>query len=171
MSNSVKRPYSEMIIIAEEIKALLEPHVFRIEIAGSLRRKKDLVGDIEIILISKPFETGLFATGLAEIVDQWQMIVGSLDKHCKYTKRIFKGVQVDLFFCEFDNWGNTLAVRTGSADYSFKVLASGWKQAGYFSKDNYLYQYGNENKIILREEKDLFNLIGVEYVEPEKRNL
>lgn len=171
MSNNAKRPYSEMIVIAEEIKSALEPHVHRIEIAGSLRRKKDLISDIEIVLIPKPYETGLFATGIAEVIDDWKTMRGSLDKHCKYTQRVYKGTPVDLFFCEFENWGNTLAVRTGSADYSFKVLASGWKKAGYESRENYLYEIGTDNKIILLEEKDLFDLISVPYIEPEKRNL
>jgi DNA polymerase/3'-5' exonuclease PolX len=167
----IKRPYSEMIVLAEKIKFLLEPHCERICIAGSIRRKKPEVGDVEIVLIPKPFETGLFATGIAEVMLDWKIIRGDLDKHCKYTSRLVEGVQVDIFFCEHENWGNTLAVRTGSGEYSKNVLANGWVKAGYFSKENYLYKYGCEQKIILREEKDLFSLIGTPFIEPENRNI
>ena len=56
--------------IAERIKSELAPHCDRIEIAGSIRRKKPEVKDIEIVCIPKPYETGLFASGIAKVVDQ-----------------------------------------------------------------------------------------------------
>lgn len=51
--------YEDAILIAERVKAELEPHCERIEIAGSIRRKKPEVKDIEIVAIPKPYETGL----------------------------------------------------------------------------------------------------------------
>ena len=39
--------------IAEELKALLEPVCQRVEIAGSIRRQKPEVGDIELLVIPK----------------------------------------------------------------------------------------------------------------------
>lgn len=65
------------------------------------------------------------------------------------------------------NWGNILAIRTGSADFSYKVLASGWVKAGYKSKNGILIKKGQE--AICREEEDLFNLIGIPFVEPKLR--
>jgi DNA polymerase/3'-5' exonuclease PolX len=84
--------------IAEKVKALLAPHCERIEIAGSIRRKKPDVKDIEIVAIPKPFDTGLFESGIATVVNKWQKVKGELP--CKYTQRILpEGIKLDLFFC------------------------------------------------------------------------
>ncbi|MDP2873417.1 MAG: hypothetical protein Q8P31_12890, partial [Bacillota bacterium] len=40
-------------VIAEELKMLLEPGCARIEIAGSIRRRKPDPGDIELLFIPK----------------------------------------------------------------------------------------------------------------------
>ena len=64
--------YEVAIEIAEKVKALLLPHCERIEIAGSVRRKKPNVKDIEIVAIPKPFDTGLFESGIATVVNKWQ---------------------------------------------------------------------------------------------------
>jgi len=155
--------------IAEKIKALLAPHCERIEIAGSIRRKKSDVKDIEIVAIPKPYNIGLFSTGIAIIVNQWQKVKGELP--CKYTQRILpEGINLDLFFAEEGNWGLIFTIRTGSADYSHKVLGTAWVKNGYHGKDGYLYN-DKGTKIFIKEEKDLFNIIGVKYVEPELRSL
>lgn len=157
------------LIIAESIKAQLAPHCDRIEIAGSIRRRKPEVGDIEIVAIPKPYETGLFASGIAPIVDKWTKIKGELP--CKYTQRILpEGIKLDLFFATPENWGLIFAIRTGSADYSHHVLAAGWVRRGYRSENGMLLSPSGRT-ICVREESDLFNIIGIPYVEPEKRGM
>lgn len=151
---------------AEKVKALLTPHCERIEIAGSIRRKKPDVKDIEIVAIPKPFDVGLFQSGIATIVNQWQKVKGELP--CKYTQRILpEGIKLDLFFAERGNWGLIYAIRTGSADYSHKVLATEWVKRGYKSEGGYLVANGKQ--IAVPEEEDLFRLIGVPFIAPELR--
>ena len=152
--------------IAEKVKSLLAPHCERIEIAGSIRRKKSNVKDIEIVAIPKPFETGLFESGIATVVNKWDKVKGELP--CKYTQRILPdGIKLDLFFAERGNWGLIYAIRTGSAEYSHKVLATEWVKRGYKSEGGYLLYNGR--KILVLEEEDLFKRIGVPFVEPEFR--
>ena len=133
--------------IAERIKSELAPHCDR---------------------IPKPYETGLFASGIAKVVDQWQKVKGDLP--CKYTQRILPdGIKLDMFFAEPENWGLIYAIRTGSAEYSHKVLAAGWVKAGYQSRDGYLWH--GRDKYNCREETDLYNRIGLTWIEPEFRNV
>lgn len=161
---------SDAKLIAERVMDQLRPHCERIAIAGSIRRKKPEVKDIEIVAIPKPYETGLFESGIATVVNKWQKVKGDLP--CKYTQRILPdGIKLDLFFAEPGNWGLIYAIRTGSAEYSHKVLASGWVKMGYESIEGYLFHKQNLKRYEVREEKDLFNRIGVKYVEPEFRNL
>lgn len=154
--------------IAEGIKSELEPHCERIEIAGSIRRRKPEVKDIEIVAIPKPYQTGLFEDGIATVVNKWKKVKGELP--CKYTQRILpSGIKLDLFFAEKINWGLIYAIRTGSADYSHKVLATTWKIKGYKGIDGKLTVNGG--KIVpIYEEKDLFDRLGIPYLDPEKRN-
>lgn len=159
--------YTQAKSIADRIVEELRPHCERIEIAGSIRRKKSDVKDIEIVAIPKPYEVGLFETGIATVVNKWPKVKGELP--CKYTQRILpEGIKLDLFFAEPGNWGLILAIRTGSAGFSHKVLATSWVKAGYKSVDGYLYDNAG-HRYYTREEKDLFRRIGLDYVEPELR--
>ena len=159
--------YYRALKIAQNVKEILAPHCHRIEIAGSIRRKKPEVKDIEIVAIPKPYETGLFASGIAPVVDQWPKSLGQLP--CRYTQRILpQGINLDLFLCEFNNWGYILAIRTGSADF-VKMLASKWKEKGYKGIRGKLTYQG---KVIgVSEERQLFTRLGVPFLEPENRNL
>jgi len=160
--------YAEALKIAEQIKSLLAPHCERIEIAGSIRRRKLEVKDIEIVAIPKPYDIGLFESGIATVVNRWEKVKGELP--CKYTQRILpEGIKLDLFFAEKDNWGLIYAIRTGSAEYSHRVLATGWVRKGYKSEGGMLM--ANGRPVPVREEKDLFRIIGLPFRAPEERNL
>ncbi len=160
--------YKNALMIAQRVKTLLSPHCLQIAIAGSIRRKKTEVKDIEIVAIPKPYETGLFESGIAAVVNQWEKVKGELPS--KYTQRILpEGIKLDLFFAERENWGLILAIRTGSAEYSHKVLATECVKRGYKSVDGHLTHEGK--RVAILEEKDLFKRIGLAYVEPEKRTV
>ena len=105
---------------------------------------------------------------IALVVNRWQKVKGQLP--CKYTQRILpEGIKLDLFFAEPENWGLILAVRTGSAGYSHQVLAKGWVKKGYKSINGYLTKEGR--KYDVREEKDLFNRIGLPWCDPQFREI
>ena len=166
---SEKFPYEKALAIANETVTLLAPHCERIEIAGSVRRQKPEVKDIEIVVIPKPFMYGLFEDGIATVVNKWEKVKGDLEKNCKYTQRILpSGIKLDLFFAERGNWGNIFAMRTGSADYSRYMLAGTWSNLGYASKEGYLYD-NNGVRIEIREEEELFKLLSIPFAEPKDR--
>jgi len=161
-------PYAEAKREADAVVELLAPHCERIEIAGSIRRKKSTIGDIEIVAIPKPYDVGLFANGIAAVVDQWEPVKGELP--CKYTQRILpSGMKLDLFLATPDNWGLILAIRTGSAAFSHKVLASAWTGMGYKSDKGMLHSGGMP--VPVREEEHLFTMCGLKWVPPEEREL
>jgi len=152
--------------IAERVRAELEPHCERIEIAGSIRRGKADVKDIELVCITKPYDVGLFESGIATVVNRWPKVRGELP--CKYTQRVLpEGINLDLFFAVPGNWGLIFAIRTGSADFSHKVLATGWVKRGYKSNEGWLHKNGKD--IAVPEERDLFRIIGIDYIEPKNR--
>lgn len=164
-------PLAEAQAIALKVLEELKPHCIRAEIAGSIRRKKPEVKDIEIVAIPKPYSTGLLEDGVASVVNKWEKVKGEMEYgKTKYTQRVLpNGIKLDLFFAEEGNWGSIFAIRTGSADYSHHVLANGWVRQGFKSLGGYLYREGEKHEVC--EEKDLFQMIGVSYTEPENRNL
>ena len=153
--------------IAERVKAQLAPHCDRIEIAGSVRRRKPEVGDIEIVAIPKPYDVGLFASGIAPVVSAWPKVKGEIP--CRYTRRRLQdGIDLDLSFATPGNWGLIYAIRTGSAGYAHYVLARGWTWRGYKSVKGRLTLCGED--VPVPEEADLFRLAGVAWTPPEKRD-
>ena len=177
MADAEKRPLAQMHNWAHLLCLALAPHCERVEIAGSIRRQKDMIGDIEIVLIPKPYEVGLFESGIASVINKFKKIKGELP--CKYTQRVLEnGTKIDFFIADKCNWGTVFAVRTGSADYSFKVLASKWSKMGYASENGRLYPKnakGDPDTTVpgkcFAEEKDLFEFLQIDYVEPKDRNL
>lgn len=153
-------------MIADNVLEELRPHCYRIEIAGSIRRKKEFPNDIEIVAIPKPYDVDLFESGIATVVNQWKKVKGELP--CKYTQRMLpEGIKLDLFFATPENWGLIFAIRTGSANFSHKVLATEWVKQGFHSKGGILTKGRTEYPIT--EEIELFKLLGIYWTDPEKR--
>lgn len=159
--------------IAEKTLAQLSPYCERIELAGSIRRKKSEVKDIEIVLIPRVKDLPI----LKKQIDKWEKVKGKFP--CLYTqRRLLEGINLDLFIATPDNWGLQLAIRTGPANYSHHVLAMGWSKEGYHSKGGILYPtskvYGQDRldyskPVYLREEIDVFNFIRIPWREPKDR--
>jgi len=162
-------------IIAEKILNDLSPFAKkykgkpRIKIAGSVRRKKANVKDIEIVMVRDTLKLLYFK----DYFDPLYTIKGNLLG--KYIRFVMppKPIHIDLFMCNLDNWGYILPIRTGSADFSHHVLAKGWVKKGYGGSGGYLYKgaRGEKNKIQLYEERELFELIDLPYVEPTLREV
>lgn len=163
--------------IAEEIRGILALYCERCEIAGSIRRRKAEVGDVEIVCIRRNRDLPAFIRA----VEQWEKIKGS-PKGAYTQRRHPSGMKVDIFMATRDNFGLILAIRTGSARFSHEVLARGWVKAGYHSQGGMLYRGDGEllpgadgqdldgPPIAVREERDLFTLIGLPWVDPEERS-
>jgi DNA polymerase/3'-5' exonuclease PolX len=151
--------------IAENCVAILRPFCERIEIAGSIRRRRPIVGDIEIVCIPR----GKEMYGFVETVNKWYKLKG--EPTGKYTRRLLpEGIKLDLFIANRDNWGLIFAIRTGNAKFSHEVLAIGWKKKGFESRNGILFK-PDATKTFIREEKELFDLIGIPYVVPEMREI
>jgi DNA polymerase/3'-5' exonuclease PolX len=166
--------YDAALAIAERLKADLAPYCTRIEIAGSVRRQRPQVKDVEICAIPLQEPSDLFGDelvahhGFCAAVNRWRAIKGQPSG--RYTqRRLPEGITLDLFIADAENWGLILAVRTGSAEFSHQVLGTGWVKAGYTSLNGHLYRRGQ--RIAVREETDLFALIGLPWVEPMAREV
>lgn len=160
-------------VIAEQVKARLAPHCERIEIAGSIRRGKAEVGDVEIVCLPKRTAAGHRSVRwVLAVIDAGRPMKGDprVARYVQFTTRAESGVliNVDVFTATPENWGLIFAMRTGSADFSHYVLACGWVRNGYHSVDGMLMMDGES--VVVLEEEELFRLAGVRWVRPEERD-
>lgn len=153
-------PYTEALAKASELIALLAPFCSKIDLAGSIRRQRDYVGDIEICCIVT--NRNQLAMKLIEIAG-----VG-LKREARYLKFNFRNLQVDLFLPQPHDYGRQLAIRTGSAEYSHRVLASTWVKKGCKGTDAGLVD--SSGKVVPFEtEESFFHYLGLKYIEPRLR--
>jgi len=138
-----------------EIKEFCE----RIEIAGSIRRKKPEVNDIDIVLIPK----------LREHLVQKIRKVSRVEVQGKKLMRAeYSGVQVDIYFATKETWGILLLVRTGSKEHNIKLCQHAINKGMKLSVSNGLMN-GNE-VIASKTEEDIFQALGMDYTKPEDRD-
>jgi DNA polymerase/3'-5' exonuclease PolX len=148
-------------IVAEAVLRHLQPYCDRIEIAGSLRRNKLDVGDVELVCIPKQSEILFFV----QVLDQYEHVKGKATG--KYIQIKAHGINVDIFMATEDNWGYIYAIRTGNADFSKRIVGTWLPKHGYQCKDGYVWRDGN--KIPVKDEKTLFAMMGISWIKPEYR--
>lgn len=171
--------------VASEMVEALRPYCHRVEVAGSVRRGRDWIGDIEIVAIPKRTmktpDMDIFGEPLGKpkmVRDPgFIMVVDSIANPLligrpsdgKYLKMITReGVKVDLFLCEPDTWGYIYAIRTGSADF-MRTMAARWVSLGYKGMEGQLTRFGKP--VPTPEEADLFGLLHMAVPPPHQREL
>jgi DNA polymerase/3'-5' exonuclease PolX len=174
MSDADRIPLAEAVTIAADVCAVLRPFCERLEVAGSIRRQRPTIGDLEVVCIPRRVLTGLFGDaqevdpGFCDAVNQWPKVKG--EPTGKYTQRLLpSGLKLDLFMPATENWGLIFSVRTGSARFSAQVLGRRWAQLGYKSVEGRLTRVRDGMVIPIWEERDLFTLLRLSYVEPPAR--
>ncbi|HSQ02147.1 MAG TPA: DNA polymerase/3'-5' exonuclease PolX [Methanobacterium sp.] len=150
--------------VAEEIKNYLKKldHVDRVEIAGSIRRRKETVGDIDILVTTtKPLDVMDFFTRMELVED---VVVSGPTKSTVRLKE--NGIDVDLRTFKDDSFGSALMYFTGSKETNVELrriaIAQGYKLSEYG------VFMGNE-LLAGRTEEEIFQFLGMSYIEPELR--
>lgn len=175
MSQTPKRPYGEVFPIAAHIRSALAPYCQRIEIAGSLRRCRPAIGDIEIVLLPKrPLNLlGEIDTKSPTALDTFLAEKGvKLEKDGSlYKKFKYRGLNVDLFLpATADHWGCIYTIRTGSHDFNMWLMSTASINAGVRFKDGRLYDRYNNKLIPTPEERDVFSALRLDFIPPAKRD-
>lgn len=161
--------------VANQLVTYFQPDCKRIEVAGSIRRCKPDVGDIEILAVPtiKLYELldDLLSEGKIYHVTpkRWGNKLRAFRLPLKY---LDDSVQVDLFLQPNPTtWGVNLMIRTGSAEFSRKMVTK--RSAGGFMPDHFrIYDarvWAGAKVLETPEEEDVFRLWGMDYVLPPQR--
>ena len=171
--------------IARELLLTLAPCCERIEIAGSVRRRKPEVKDVEIVYISRidkvAFDT-LFEveTALIDIAIQSLIAAGDLawDQQIKrngpkYKRLVHRasGLVVELFAAQPTTWGYILTLRTGPAEFNQMLVSPPWKGGikplDVSFADGVVYCHGQPLNI--PDERAFFDLFDLPVIDPAER--
>ncbi|HXV24156.1 MAG TPA: DNA polymerase/3'-5' exonuclease PolX [Alphaproteobacteria bacterium] len=137
------------------------PGVDQVEVAGSYRRRRETVGDLDLVAAASEgkavIERFVALPQVAKVVAQGKT---------RATVRLRTGVQVDLRAVENASYGAALLYFTGSKAHNIALRAiaarRGWK----------LNEYGlfaGRRRIAAKTERDIYKALGLAFVPPELR--
>lgn len=150
-------PIAERIIEELESRCQIE----KISVAGSTRRMRETIGDLDILAVSdEPKKVMDAFVSLPEVKEV--VLSGST----KTTVILKKNLQTDLRVVETRSFGSALQYFTGSKDHNIHLRRiaqnEGWK----------LSEYGlfeGEKRIAGEDEEGIYRALGMDYVPPELR--
>jgi DNA polymerase/3'-5' exonuclease PolX len=175
-------PHTTIKKIDHEFKKRL-PGV-RHQIAGSYRRKKPYSRDIDLIIsapsnrtTAKHWESFLKRMKKSDSVKFVEVFAQGEDKvstilryqDSRGSKRTF--IKVDVFFTDPKEYMFMLLYATGSGSFNVRMRAVA-KRKGYLLNQRGLYKKVSETilkRIPVKNEKHLFDILKIKYLEPEKR--
>lgn len=156
-------PRNEIAMDVERLIMKIEdlPGVERAAVAGSYRRKKETVGDIDILVVTKrPKEVSDAVAALPLVRD----VAAHGEKKLSFD--LHNGLRVDVRFVQKNEWGSALLYFTGSKEHNImmrkKAIAKGWK----------LSEYGlfeGEKIVAQKEEQEIYDALELKYCDPEDR--
>ncbi len=148
---------------AQEIRRFQGVGIERVAVAGSVRRWKETIGDIDVLVVARDAAACMKrVTSLEEVAYVYS--TGTT----KTNVRLRSGIDVDIRVVPTESWGAALNYFTGSKPHNIALrkiaLEKGYK----------LNEYGlfkGEKQIAGRTEEDLYKALGLRYIESELREM
>lgn len=161
--NGSRHRLGDMMPFISELRDALKKisEVEELVVAGSVRRWKETIGDVDILIVSskpKPImEKFVNLGGVKQILGKGET---------KSSVKMVNGLQVDLRIVPKNSFGAALNYFTGSKDHNVSLreiaVKKGWK----------LSEYGlfkGTKQIAGKTEEELYEKLGLAYIEPEMR--
>ncbi len=149
--------------MAEAVVAHLKEHapVERIQIAGSLRRMRETIGDIDLVATSSDWNRviGTFVNmpNVAEVV---------LEGPTKATIKLREGLQADLRVVDDEEYGAALQYFTGNKDHNIHLRTIAQRRG---LKINEYGVFRGEDRLACRTEEEMYATLGMATPAPEMR--
>lgn len=151
-------------------------------ICGSYRRMKQTSNDIDILLIHEDFiimddnQNNHYLSNIIKKLHDTEFIIDDLTNSnktkymgfCQLNKK-FPIRRIDIRMMPVESFFPALLYFTGSYEFN-QMIRKTAKKKGYKLNEYGLFEVNTNKKIILINEKMIFNILGMEYLSPEKRN-
>lgn len=133
----------------------------RVVVAGSIRRWKETVGDMDILIISeKPKPVMDFFVSMPEVINIYA------HGETKSAIKLKNGMDADLRVVPPESFGAALNYFTGSKDHNIALREIAVKK-GYKLNEYGLFK--GKKQIAGRTEEELYKALGLPHIEPEIR--
>jgi len=146
--------------IAREVIEMIRPFCERIEVAGSIRRQRPVVNDVDIVVIP---------SDLVGLVERIRGPGNSGAAEVKILHFLHKNVAIDIYIASHASWATLLLIRTGSRENNIRLAARakarGWQLKA--SGEGLLNEAGQ--RIAGDNELSIFATLGLPYQKPEQR--
>ncbi|MCO5999342.1 DNA polymerase/3'-5' exonuclease PolX [Actinoallomurus rhizosphaericola] len=149
--------------LATEIVAALSPLAGRCAVAGSLRRRRETIGDIDILATADDSGPLMAAFTALPFVTE---VIGSGET--KTSVRTLKGLQVDLRVVPPESWGAALQYFTGSKAHNVRTREIAVR-AGLKLSEYGLFSVETGELIVSATEEDVYARLGLPWIPPPLR--
>lgn len=151
--------------LAMELMAFLKKQsgVKRVAIAGSLRRLRETIGDID--LLATAGQSGKVTAGFAQASFSERVLVCGQTKTSILTK---EGVQVDLRVVAPEAFGAALQYFTGSKEHNVRLRERATRR-GLKVNEYGVFRLQSGKKVAGREEEDVYKALELPWIPPEMR--
>lgn len=159
---------NEASALADSIIKQLKKHreIKQIAPAGSLRRQKETIGDIDILCTVDKGKEKLVIDKFIKLEEVQRVLSSGGTKGSVVTK---EGVQVDLRVLEPSSYGAAMQYFTGSKEHNV-VLREFAKEKGLTINEYGVFKIGRKSRPVASEtEEDVYRVLGLEYIPPEIR--
>ncbi len=140
-----------------------DPSILRLDTAGSIRRRRDTIGDIDILVATaepqKAIERFLSYPGVRSV------LAGG---GTKASITLSKGVQADLRVLEEQSFGAALQYFTGSKDHNVAIRERA-KRRGMKVSEYGIFKVEDNQKLAGEDEDGMYRLLGLQPIPPELR--
>ena len=160
-----RQPLGKVLPKAKDVVGYLETHapVDQIKIAGSIRRWKDTIKDIDILATSRDPKAVMNAfVHLPQVQDIL------MHGPTKSSVIIHEGLQVDLRVVEEDSFGAALAYFTGSKAHNIRLREMAVK-AGLKINEYGIFREKDDKKLGGKREEDVYRILSLPFIAPELR--
>jgi len=160
-----RQPLGKVLPVAKDVVGYLETHapVDQIKIAGSIRRWKDTIKDIDILATSRDPKAVMNAfVHLPHVQDIL------MHGPTKSSVIIHEGLQVDLRVVEEDSFGAALAYFTGSKAHNIRLREMAVK-AGLKINEYGIFREKDDKKLGGKREEDVYRILSLPFIAPELR--
>jgi DNA polymerase (family 10) len=154
-------PFADDLIAA--MQRACGSRIKEITFAGSLRRRKNTIGDLDLLLSSDAADARDLLTTFTKLphVETVNDLGGT-----KASIIARNGMQVDLRVLEPKHWGCALVYFTGSQQHN--ILIRGLAQAKGYTLNEYRFAKGKK-EIFCTSEAEVYERLGLEWIPPELR--
>ena len=143
--------------IAREVASTLVPGTY--SYAGSLRRGRSTVGDIDIVTIQPAQKVN---TKIREIASEM------IDEGLKKTSFFYRGKRIDIRFADPGEFGATLMYLTGSKEFNIRLRERAIARGMQLNEYGLLNKQNGEMTRCATEDQ-IFSLLGLHFIPPELR--